>query len=66
MLDAINRANVGVQSVGDLGTRVKFLEVGARGVLGFDGVNEGGNGGENSWGTALTYGLSLFVRVVVP
>jgi hypothetical protein len=65
-LDALNRANAGAQLVGDLGTRVRRFEFGTRGVLGVDGVNEGGNGGGNSWAPALTYGISLFARYVTP
>jgi hypothetical protein len=65
-LDALDRANAGAQLVGDLGTRVRRFEFGTRGVLGIDGVNEGGNGGGNSWAPAPTYGISLFARYVTP
>jgi hypothetical protein len=68
MIDAVERANAGVQLVGDLGTRVWRFEIGTRGVLGFDGVNEGGinDTSGHSWAPAPTYGLSLFARYVTP
>jgi len=68
MIDAVERANAGVQLVGDLGTRVWRFEIGTRGVLGFDGVNEGGinDTSGHSWAAAPTYGISLFARYVTP